>query len=170
MFKNISVGRLAATSVAALLTFTAPTLAASPAMVAEIDVGVALSSLTNPDAATRFANLQGDLESAIATRLADRIDVKDGVKINVDISEAELSNSFTEAFNLADTRLVGIVQVIGTAENPVSARYDLTVDVNGAKMFMPEGTIIETLPADSAVYYDAMIAAFADAVVIKLDE
>lgn len=170
MFIRSNVRSVAAAGLVAVLPFALPAYAVEPVMVREVDAVIALDALTNPEAATRFANIELDLENAIAARLVDRIDTEDGVKINIDISELELSNSFTETFNLADTKLVGVVQVIGTAQNPDSASYELSVDVNGSKSFFPEGTVLETLPADSAVYYDSLIAAFADAVVIKLDE
>jgi hypothetical protein len=92
------------------------------------------------------------------------------VKITIDISEIELSTGFTEAFNLADTRLAGTVQVIGTADNPDSTRYDLVVDVDAAKAYFPEGTVLADLSADSSVYYDTLVTAFADTVLQNLDK
>jgi len=160
--------RVIATSLLALLPLSAQ--AADPVMVKTIDVLIELPALTNAEAATRFATIEIDLENALAARLVDRIAPKDGVEITVDISELELSNSFTEKFNLADTKLVGNVKIKGTAENPDSANYDLTVDVNTARAFFPEGTVVETLEATSDVYYTTLITAFADAVVRKLDE
>lgn len=160
--------RMIATSLLVLLPFSAQ--AAEPVMVKSVDVMISLEDLTNAEAATRFSTIELDLENAIAARLVDRTAPEDGVEITIDISELELSNSFTEKFNLADTKLVGNVKVKGTAENPDSANYDLTVDVNSSMAFFPAGTVIETLPADSAVYYTTLVTAFADAVVRKLDE
>jgi len=160
--------RLIATSLLALLPLSAH--AAGPVMVKSIEVEITLADLTNPEAATQFANISDDLRNAIAGLLTDRTDAEKGVKIKIDISELELSNSFTEAYNLANTQLQGNVQIIGTAENPDSANYDLKVDVNSAKPYFPEGTVVETLPVNSEVYYTTLVNAFANAVVQKLDE
>ncbi len=144
--------------------------AAEPVMLKSLVVEITLADLTNPEAATQFANISDDLRNAVAALMIDRGDAKEGVKIVIDISELELSNSFTDTFNLADTRLVGNVQVIGTSQYPKSANYDLTVDVNTAMPYFPEGTVIETLPVDSEVYYTTLVNTFANTVVQKLDE
>ncbi|MES2667240.1 MAG: hypothetical protein V4712_14175 [Pseudomonadota bacterium] len=167
MFKTFTLPRVVATSLLVLMPMAAM---AAPIMVKSVEVDVALADVTNTTAAARFANLKPDLENAIATRLVDRTDAENGAKIMIDISELELSNGFTDVFNLADTKLDGVVQIVGTAENPLTTRYELKVDVNTAMVYFPEGTDMASLPADSAVYYDAAIAAFADNVVKKLDE
>ena len=159
-----------ALSVSLLALLPAAAFAADPVMVKSVDVMIELEALTNAEAATRFANVEIDLENAIAARLIDRIDPEDGVEVTIDIAELELSNSFTETFNFADTRLLANVKVKGTAENPVSTNYDLIVDVNSSMPYFPEGTVVETLPVDSDVYYQTLITAFADSVVRKLDE
>lgn len=153
-----------------LATLPLAALAADPVMVKSVDVTIELEALTNAEAATKFANIELDLENAIAARLIDRTDAEDGVTIQIDIAELELSNSFTEAFNFADTKLVGGVKVTGPAANPSVNSYDLLVDVNTSMPYFPEGTVVETLPVDSEVYYASLITAFADAVVRKLDE
>jgi hypothetical protein len=160
--------RLLATSALVLLPLCA--FAAGPVMVKSVEVEVALEDVTNVNAAERFANIKTDLENAIAARLVDRTDDENGVKITVDISELELSNAYSEIFNLADSRLAGVVQVIGTADNPDSTRYELVVDVEAAQAYFPEGTVLADLSADSAVYYDTLITAFADSVVLNLDK
>ena len=158
--------RVIAASLLALLPLTAH----AQVMVKSVDVMIELDALTNVEAAARFANIEADLENAIAARLVDRISAEDGVELTIDIAELELSNSFTETFNLADTKLVANVKVKGTAENPDSANYDLTVDVGNSTPYFPEGTVIETLEPTSEVYYTTMITAFADAVVNNLGE
>ncbi len=158
----ISAGLLAVLPVAVF--------AQDPVMVKSVDVTIELDALTNAEAATKFANIELDLENAIAARLIDQTDPEDGVDIEIDISELELSNSFTETFNFADTRLVANVIVRGTAENPDTNNYDLIVDVGTSMPFFPEGTVMETLPVDSEVYYTTLVTSFADAVVRKLGE
>ena len=85
-------------------------------MVSSIDVTVDLPAITNKAAALRYSNIADDLKSAITSRLVDRL-AEDGMKVSVDISEVELSNSFTETVGSADTRLVGIVSITDVADN-----------------------------------------------------
>ncbi len=142
-------------------------LAATPVMIGEIDAQVDLTALTNPMAAERYGNIEGDLESAVAALLTDRI-AEVGLAIMIDISEVELSDSFLETMSVADTHLVGDVQVFDKENNGNHDAYKLTVDINQAMMFFPEGIDVVTLTASSDTYYDAMIAAFAQGVVERL--
>ncbi|MDP4033378.1 MAG: hypothetical protein Q8P60_11100 [Pseudorhodobacter sp.] len=155
-------------SPALLVLALSPAAIAAPVMVQEIDVQVDLTAVTNAAAAERFATFEGDLENALTARLVDRIAEK-GVDIIIDISEVELSNSFTEARGLADTRLVGTVKIMDLTNNSNYDAYVLTIDVNSQVPFFPVGTDVVTLPVDSEVYYSTMIEAFANAVVIRLD-
>jgi len=151
------------------LLFATQAFAAPDTMVKEIDVQIELPDVTNAAAAARFATIETDLESALAARMVERLaDV--GVNVIIDISEVELSNSFTETMNLADTRLVATVKITDDVDNSNFNSYELTVDVNAAKMFVPAGTDLVVLPVDSSIYYDALIAAFADGVVTRLNE
>ena len=143
--------------------------AARDTMVEAIDVQIELPAVTNPAAAARFSRIDTDLENALTARLVDRLADK-GVKITVDISEVELSNSFTEQMGLADTRLAATVMISDLNDNSNYNTYDLTVTINETTKFLPEGTDVATLKSDSEDYYKAMIAAFADAVVVRLDE
>ncbi|EEW25153.1 hypothetical protein [Rhodobacter ferrooxidans] len=156
-------------SSAALILALTPASFAAPLMVQDIDVQIDMMALSNAEAATRFATMEGDLENALTARLIDRIAEK-GVHIIVDVSEVELSNSYTEKMSLADTRLVANVKITDDTDNSNFNAYELSVDINAAKVFFPEGTDVMTLPATSEVYYTSLIAAFADAVVSKLDE
>lgn len=156
-------------SPALLVLALAPAALAEPVMVKSIDVLVDMTAVTNAAAATRFATFEGDLENALTARLVDRI-AEEGVNVIVDISEVELSNSFTEARGLADTRLVGTVKITDVTNNTNYDAYELTVDVNSEVPFFPVGTDLVTLPVTSEVYYNAMIAAFANAVVVRLTQ
>lgn len=148
---------------------TGPAFAADDTMVKEIDVAIDLPAITNPAAAQRYTNIADDLKEAIAARLVDRL-ADEGVKISVDISEVELSSSFTEAVGAADTRLVGAVNITDEKDNSNFKSFELTVNVNQAKLFFPAELDITTLSASSDDFYRSMIAAFADGVVTKLDE
>lgn len=141
--------------------------AADPMQIKEIDVQIELTDLSNRAAGARFANVETDLENALTSRLTDRL-ADEGAKITVDLSEFELSNSYRDVMNLADTRLVGDVSISDEKDNSNFDTYKLTVDVNSSAKFLPEGFDPATLKPDSDVYYKAMIAAFADGVVTRL--
>jgi hypothetical protein len=142
--------------------------AADPWTVKSVDVTTDLAAVANPTAATYWARLDEDLEGAIASRLGDRIATK-GVDISIDIAEVELSNGFTDAIGLADTRIIGDVTMRNDDDKSQNRFYQLLVDVNQAKPMISSDVSLETLPADARVYYDAMIAAFAQAIVSKLE-
>lgn len=153
----------------ATTTLTAPAFAADPAMIKEIEVTIDLPAITNPAAALRYTNISDDLKDAIAARLVDRL-AEDGLKIGIDLSEVELSSSFTEAVGSADTHLVGNVNITDEKDNSNFKSYELTVDVNQATPFFPTEMDLTKLTANSDDFYKAMITAFADGVVKRLDE
>jgi hypothetical protein len=134
----------------------------------EIDVSLEIDAVTNPAAVLRYANTADDLKNAIAARLIDRTDADEGVTIDINLSEVELSNSYTDLVGAADTRLVGDVKV--TNGPSLKNEYQLTVDVNQAKVFFPATVDMTKLSASSDEFYTSLITAFADAVVVRLDE
>lgn len=153
----------------ALATATIVTLMSSAAlaatMIKEIDARVDLAAIENQGAAERFANIEGDLESALAVRLVERI-AEAGVRVIIDVSEVELSNAFLESVALADTRLVGDVRILD-GDDEVDA-YKVTVNIDQARVFFPADLDVVTLTPSSDTYYDAMIAAFATTVAERL--
>jgi ribosome-binding factor A len=142
---------------------------AAEMMVKDIDVEVDLTEVTNPTAAARYKNIGDDLTNALAARLTDRIS-DDGVRLLIDISEVELSNSFQDELGLADSLLVGDIKIMDESDNSNFDSYKLSVDMNQAKVFVPEGVDMTVLTASSDDYYAAMIAAFADGVVARLKD
>ncbi len=157
MFRKIALSGIAA------LTLTTAALAAT---VKSVDVEIELDAIENPKAAAYWTSIADDLETAIVARVTDQID-DDGVEVKIDLEEVSLSSGFEEELGLANTRLVGDV-VMDHSDNSRTDRYQLTVDVNAATPMIPAGIDVVTLPADSRVYYDAMIAAFAQGVVDRL--
>ncbi len=160
-FRALAIGSLAA------LCLSASALAAETGTVNTVEVSVELDAIGNERAAAYWTSVADDLENAIVTRITDQI-AEDGVDIKIDLSEVSLSNGFEEQLGLADTRLVGDVVMTHATDNTRFGTYELTVDVNAAKPLFPEGLDLMTLPADTRVYYDAMIAAFAQNVVERL--
>lgn len=148
---------------------TMPAFATDDAMIKEIEVSIDLPAITNPAAALRYTNIASDLKEAIAARLVDRLS-DEGMKISIDISEVELSSSFTDAIGTADTRLVGDVKFSDENDNSHFKTFELTVDVNQAKPFFPAETDVTKLSANSDDFYKSMIAAFAENVVLNLNK
>lgn len=158
MFRTLAIGSLAA------LAFTTAGTAATDKSV---DVEVELSAIENPRAAKYWTSIADDLENAIVAKIADQV-ADDGIDLKIDLEEVWLSNGFEEKLGLADTRLVGDVSMTHASDNSRFGSYELTVDVNTALPLIPADVDVTVLPADSRVYYDAMIAAFAQGVVDRL--
>ncbi len=156
---------LAATAATALMSSTA--MADRDDKVGEIEGTMDLAAVTNQAAAKRFATTADDLKNALAVRLVDRLD-EAGMKISVDLSEVELSNTYTDMVGAADTRLVGVI-TIASPDAALVDKYELTVDVNQARVFFPETVDMTNLTASSDAFYTAMIAAFADGVIKRID-
>jgi hypothetical protein len=151
------------------LLLSTAAFAAPDTKVKEIDVTLDITAVTNPAAALRYAAIADDLKNAITAQLVDRTDEK-GVSINIDLSEVELSNSFSELVGSADTRLVGDVKISSLTDKTEFKTYELTVDVNQAKVFFPATVDLTKLTANSDEFYQAMIQAYADGVVKRLNE
>lgn len=144
-----------------------PAFADDKTKVRDIDVEADLTALQNPAAAAYWTKIAADVENAIAARITDRT-ADAGVKISVDISEVELANAFENITNIADTKMVGQVNVTSETDNTEFNSYELTVTVNEALPFFPPGTTVVMVQRDTPEYYKAMVEAFADAVVKRL--
>lgn len=158
-----------ATGIAALFLTTAVYAQDTP--IKSIDVETDLTAIENPTAATYWANLEKDLETAIAAKLAPERLVgpdADGSEIHVDIDEIELASTWANVTDMAESRLSGQVAITSKTDNSKFDSYSLSVAFKDAVVFLPEGTDVTTLTMDSAQYYSAMIAAFADNVVARL--
>ena len=158
MFRTMAIGSLAALSWAAT---------SNAATVKSVDVEVELGAIENPRAAQYWTSITDDLENAIVARIADQVS-DDGVDVSIDLEEVSLSSGFEDTLGLADTRLVGDVTMTHASDNSRFGTYQLTVDVNTALPMIPADVDVTILPADSRVYYEAMIAAFAQGVVDRL--
>jgi hypothetical protein len=144
-----------------------PALAETP-KISKVEVEVDLDAMKNARAAQYWGHLQQDLAGAITARLADNIG-KDGSELKVDVNAVELANGFEEHSGVADTRMTA--HVIRSSDNaiPGTKVFDLSVDVNSAMVLMPVGTDIAALTWDTPDLYQAMVQAFADSVVKRLD-
>ena len=149
-------------------TFIATTaLAQEPTTVREVDVEVDLGAIQNPEAATYWTDVAEDLENAIVARITDRTD-PDGVRISIDIEEVSLASLYENLTDIADTRMVGQVNITSDTDNTKFNSYELSVRVEEALPFFPPGTVVTAIVRDTPEYYRAMVEAFADAVVRRL--
>ena len=160
LFRKILATALTTT----LLATAAPVFAET--MVKDVAVNADLTALQNESAGQHWATLTDDLKNAIVTRLGPLVS-EDGQKLSVDIDSFELANTLQSAAGVADSKLVGAVNVTG-ADNSKFNSYIMIVTFAEAGPFFPEGTDLTKITSDSKEYYDAMITTFADHVVAKL--
>jgi hypothetical protein len=173
---------LTATALAGLMATSA---LADVDRVAKIDVTVDLAAIQNEQAASFWANLEGDLENAIAAKLTGKLvseeeakatsdgtddgtPIIDGTQIIVDIREVELATAFERELNLADSVLVGQVNIVDDTDNSNMDAYELSVTLENAKVIIPEGAVL-ILSTDTGDSYDRIVEAFADGVVSRLE-
>ncbi len=159
MTKKILSGALAL-----LMLTAAPAAFAQAVTVKDVEVTADLTAVQNPEAAKFWANVADDLKNAIVARLTDRIK-DDGRYVSVDIDEVSLTNAFQDAVGSGKNKLSGKVKIFSKPSNATDKVFDLDVSMDNAVAFLPQGYDIAKLTTNSAEYYGAMIAAFADAVV-----
>jgi hypothetical protein len=159
--------------------------------IAKIDVTVDLAAIQNEQAATFWANLEADLENAIAARLTGESMVSEdeqlayqaeqnegsdgnsgglkllGTQILVDIREVELASAFERELNLADSVLVGQVNITDDTDNSNFDAYELSVTLENAQIVLPEGAVL-VLSTDTGDSYNRIVEAFAEGVVSRL--
>ncbi|WP_444667691.1 hypothetical protein [Cereibacter changlensis] len=137
-------------------------------MVRSIDVETSLSDLNNAEAAAYWQTLDADLEAAIAAQLIGRLG-DEGMDIKIDMSEVELANYFEAAVGSAETKLQGTVNVVDMNNNANFETFDLTVSMDQALPLLPPGTDLTIIPPTSTEVYAGVVAAFAKAVVDRID-
>lgn len=165
------------TATAALLALLASPVLANVDNVAKVDVSVDISAVNNAQAATFWADLEADLENALAARLISRLpaaEVKpdddgkiDGAQIIVDIREVELASAFERELNLGDAVLVGDVTIRDDTDMANTDTYELTVSLENAEVIVPEGMMV-ILSTDTSGAYSRLVDAFAKGVVTRL--
>lgn len=160
------------TAILSIAAATGIALSASPLMadtlVKDVDVQVDLSAIKDIEAAREWNNIEGDLETAIVERLVGKID-DDGSTIVIDVDELEIANAFQSSIGIADSKLMGEVEVKkpGLLNNE---SYTLTVTAEQAQMYFPAGLDVTVLNIGSTEFYTAMVDAFAEGVVADLNE
>lgn len=147
------------------------TSAAAQTKVSEIKVEADLTAIETYEAARAWKDLEIDLETALASRLVNQIadeDDEETAQINIDIDEVALANNFESSLGLGEWSLQGVVD-IDMPDPSKNEHYKLSVMSNQFAAYYPQGTDAATVTVDSEVFYDAIIAAFADNVASKLD-
>lgn len=168
--KNLVFGTTAALALLATGAFaqTSSTTATftDATKVEMIEVSTDIDAIQNAEAARVWSNIDQDLTAAIASRLEGHMGA-DGADIVIDIDEVSLATSFEQAIGTEDAYLKGdiLLRIPGPENNQ---NYTLTVSSMQAQAYYPDGTQIEDITQGSAIYYAAMIDAFADNVVRNL--
>lgn len=160
------------TMFAAIVVAAAASIAyAKTETISAVDVTADLSTVQNQKAAAYWANLETDLENAIAAHLTNRIS-EDGPELTVDISEIELANGFERAFNLADAVLAGQVKTRYTTTKASEQTYDLKVSLAtaGQGVVSADGQTVTFTTMDTPLAYETLVNAFAQSVVESLDK
>ena len=162
MFRN----SFTAAAVAALIAI--PGFAAID-QVSEVTVSADIGSLQNATAAAYWATLPEDLQAAIQLEIANRVD-NGGSRINVDISEVELSSSFERAIGAADGVLVGTVDVDDPNNNQLYDDYKIIVTLGSAPMVSADGKEVVFSSLDEPQAYETLIKKFAEGVLLMLEQ
>lgn len=156
-----------ATTFGILLSGTA--LAEDLPPVTEISSSTDLTAIQNEEAAAYWANLDADLESAIAARLVERLG-ENGLSIAVKIDEVKLSNALEQVLEPDVSVLAGDVRVNDLGNERMLRSFEISVTARQVMPLLPEGTDVTILPADSPEFYEVLIDAFADGVVRHIDD
>lgn len=156
-----------------LIAFSIAILAGTTAMarvetIAEIEVTADLTAIQNQKAAVYWSNISADLQGAILARLVDRV-AEGGARITVDLREIELASSFDRAINASDAVLVGVVNVMEETNTGNSASYELSVSLGTAATVSADGKSLSYDTLDTPEAYMALVNAFADNVVLRLE-
>ena len=151
----------------AIAAMTAMPAVADETRIESVEVIFDLSAIESQAAATFWADLEGDLETAIIERIADRT-ADEGSDVKIDIDEFSMSNSFQAALG-KDSLIKADVQVTNDSDSTKNSFYELTARLDEAGDFgVGENGVVEVRTIPTEVAYDAMIETFADRVVEKL--
>lgn len=145
------------------------TAALATPKVASVEVEADLSAVETYEAAKVWAGLETDLETEIAKLLVTHIapEGAEGAEVKIDIDEIALANNFETALGVGEWSLSGVVD-IDMPDASEDQRYTLTVTSDQTDMYYPEGVKPAEVTPGNEVFYQAMVAAFANNVASKL--
>jgi hypothetical protein len=138
-----------------------------PLTISDVSVQADLAAVTSRSAVGYWSHLSDDLETAIATEFAGRID-PEGKKITVDVDEISLASPFASGATAETARLSGRVNLINV-DGTNAASYDVTATAQDVATYLPPGSSLVTISPTSAEYYRAVVQAFAAGTRTTLD-
>lgn len=150
---------LATVAAAALVLAACAGTKPEPLKISEINVTADLPAIGSRQATTYWANLDRDLEAAIADQFVGYIDPL-GKRINVDVDELSLSTPFASGATSETARLTGRVELLNLDGTSVAA-YDVTATSQDIATYLPPGSTLVSIPPTSTEYYQAIVRAFA---------
>ncbi len=130
-----------------------------PLTISEVTVNADLAAVGSRNAIAYWQNLSSDLETAIASQFAGRIDPT-GKKITVDVDQLSLRSPFEAGATAETAKLAGRVTLINP-DGTNAAAYDVTATSQDIAPYLPPGTTLASVPPTSAEYYRAIVQAFA---------
>lgn len=148
--------------------FTSTAAVADVEKVSEVEVTSDVSAIQNERAASYWANVATDIQTAILERVADRI-AEDGARIRVDIRGIELANAFERAFSLSDAAITGQINVTDPADPSNDNAYELRVSLENAQVSGADGQPMVFTTIETPEAYRALVDGFADNLVARLD-
>ncbi|WP_139257622.1 hypothetical protein [Natronohydrobacter thiooxidans] len=154
-----------AASIAALLGTTS---LAHAVEISEVDVSADLTTIEDARAAEFWTTLETDLESAVLSRIAERIS-EDGARLVLNIESFALNDAPESGFTIDSAALIGRVHVIDLNNNANFDSYELSVSLQGMSVTDESGApiLVADMPEDLA--YRTLVDAFADHVAERLD-
>ena len=155
---------ITATATVALLA--GPVAAADTHTIKEIDVQFDLSAIESAEAADFWADLEGDLEESIATKVVDQLG-DEGSVITIDVAEFEMSNTFQGALG-KDSTLMAAIEVKNEGDPTHNSYYDLKVTVDESGDFETTEDGVALVTHDREEVYEAVVDTFANGVVKRL--
>lgn len=136
-----------------------------------IEVDVDLSAITNPEAATRYATLDDDLTNAITALITDKLSGdEDAATLRIDVSEVSLQDQFEVTTGIDASSLDGSVSVLNTNNATDYQAFDLKVTMAQAMPYIPAGVDATILTPSSDEVYNALVQAYAQAAVERLND
>lgn len=152
-------------STAAIIALATP-LTANETPIETIDVTFELQDVESSAAAEFWADLEGDLEAAIAALVVDQIK-DEGSEINIDIDEFDMSNSFQGALGV-ESVLTAKVEIRNEQDPSKNSFFDLRVTVDEAAKLTRDEDGATLITHEREDVYRAMVDTFAEGIVKRL--
>lgn len=154
-----------AAGIAALLGTTS---LAHAVQISEVDVSADLTTIEDARAAEFWNTLEADLESAVLSRIAERIS-EDGARLVLNIESFAIEDAPESGFTIDAAALIGRVHVIDLNNNANFDSYELSVSLQGMSVTDESGAAMVVADMPDEMAYQTLVEAFADHVAQRLD-